>query len=161
MNAPDTNSLNFAIWVALFAAFATLFGTVVNAIVQYKITKSNNDYILKKTKLEYEINSKYKFNDELINKIQNAVISLNNNLILLSKGTFESNQNFWSSYYTAYYLASVETRIKLENLKEYIKNRTIDLNTIKNDHNFDSIISEVNQSFFNDILSLKNQSNNK
>lgn len=146
--------IEFAIWVALFASFATIFSSIFGSIIQYKINKSNNEYLLKKAELELNNLSKNKIIENKISNIRKATIELNDAFIELSNKNFKTNLNFWKNYFNAYSVASENTRKYLDDLRKELDIGSFSIQQVK-ESRLTEIFININKSFCNDIDQLK------
>lgn len=150
----DFSNIDFAVWVALFTSASSVFITIINAILSYKTVKTNNDYLLKKAKIESEALFKSKINEQMIHKITESVNQLNECIINLSDSIASSHKRLNIAFFNAYSVASDTTREKLDLLKNELDAKSyINISDLRNS-NLSSALKDVNNSFYNDIINL-------
>ncbi len=107
---------SWTIYIALFTSIASIVVAVVNAIINYKIIKSNNETSTKKMQLDYSI-EKYKLINSEYNESMRHFINETCKYIqikfLTNSSTTQNFVDFATAYFNFYTYCNLETKNSL------------------------------------------------
>ena len=120
----QSSEVSFAIYVALFAACASLITTIISAIINYKTIKIQNSTSLEKLKLENLMKST-EDSDYLWNTNINEFIQVVSSYAytVFTQNQYDSNVdiNFASSFSKLYAICNDKQHIKMKEFHELVK----------------------------------------